>query len=124
MHLKQDKCLEIFRNCTEIREAIVSNEQNPEGLEMNQIFQMLFQNRHFLNMLGDLLSNKPASTKIEKFLAQQVKAKLRELQLDRNIQASFETLNQKIADRLRRLRNTQFELPDNMEDLNNENRRA
>ena len=75
-------------------------------------------------MLGDLLSKKPATTKIEKFLAQQVKAKLRELQLDRNIQASFETLNQKIADRLRRLKNTQFELPDNMEDLNNENRRA
>ena len=49
LHLKQDKCLEIFRNCTEIREAIVSNEQNPEGLEMNQLFQMLFQNRHFLN---------------------------------------------------------------------------
>jgi hypothetical protein len=57
-------------------------------------------------VLGDLLTKKPATTKIEKFLANQVKAKLRELQLDRNIQASFETLNQKIADRLKRLKNT------------------
>ena len=72
-------------------------------------------------MLGDLLTKKPATTKIEKFLANQVKARLRELQLDRNIQASFESLNQKIADRLRRLKNTQFELPDNMDDLNNTN---
>lgn len=56
-------------------------------------------------MLGDLLSKKPATTKIEKFLANQVKAKLREIQLDRNIASSFETLNQKIEERLRRLRN-------------------
>ena len=49
LHLKKDKCLEIFRNCTEVREAIVSQDLNPDGLEMNQLFQMLYSNRHFLN---------------------------------------------------------------------------
>lgn len=73
-------------------------------------------------MLGDILSKKPATTRVEKFLAQQVKAKLRELQLDRKIDESFQNLNQKIQDRLNRLKNTKFELPDDIEDLNKENR--
>ena len=73
-------------------------------------------------MLGDLLTKKPATTKVEKFLAHQVKEKLRELSLDKKIEASFQTLNQKIQDRLNRLRNTKFELPDDVEDLNKENR--
>lgn len=41
--------MEIFRNNTEIREIIVSKDQNPDGLEMTQIFEMLYQNKHFLN---------------------------------------------------------------------------
>lgn len=70
-------------------------------------FRFAINSNHMfvLLVLGDLLSKKPATTKIEKFLANQVKAKLREIQLDRNIASSFETLNQKIEERLRRLRN-------------------
>ena len=73
-------------------------------------------------VLGDLLSRKPATNKVEKFLANQVKEKLREYQLDRKIEASFDQLNQRIQERLKRLRNTKFELPDNIEDLSKENR--
>ena len=78
---------------------------------MNYLFDMLYSNRHFLNckfnlfsfinpllfiVLGDLLSKKPATTRVEKFLAQHVKEKLRELSLDKKIEASFESLSQKI----------------------------
>jgi hypothetical protein len=34
--------MEIFRNNTDIREIIVSKDQNPCGLEMIQIFEMLY----------------------------------------------------------------------------------
>lgn len=44
------------------------------------------------------------------------------MSLDKNIAASFQSLNQKIQDRLNRLKNTKFELPDDVEDLNKENR--
>jgi len=44
------------------------------------------------------------------------------MQLDRKIEASFDTLNQRIQERLRRLRTTKFELPDSVEDLNKDNR--
>jgi hypothetical protein len=41
--------MEIFRNNTEIREMIVSNVQNPQGYDLNQLIDMLFESRHFLN---------------------------------------------------------------------------
>lgn len=74
--------MEIFRNNTDIREIIVSKDQNPYGLEMTQIFEMLYQNKHFLNrkyniklinsfiVLGDMLTKRPATTKIERFFMQ------------------------------------------------------
>ena len=46
---KKDKCMEIFRNNTEIRELIVSNNHNPQGYDLNQLIDMLFESRHFLN---------------------------------------------------------------------------
>lgn len=119
---RKDKCLEVFRNCTEIRDAIVSPELNPQGLDLNQIVELLYSSRQFVNLLGDLLGKKPATPKLEKFFAQQVREKLRELSLDRKIEDSFAALSQRIQDRLNRLQNTKFELPDEMEDLNQEKR--
>ena len=34
--------MEIFRNNTDIREIIVSKDQNPKGLDMIRIFDMLY----------------------------------------------------------------------------------
>lgn len=40
-------------------------------------------------MLGDLLSKKSATTRLEKFFAQKVKERLREIKLDTGIQNAF-----------------------------------
>ena len=42
LHLKKDKTLEIFRNCTEVRELVMSQEHNPKNLKSNEIFDMLY----------------------------------------------------------------------------------
>ena len=70
-------------------------------------------------MLGDLLSKKASTTKLEKFFTKQVKDKLKEISLDLQIANSFNTINQKIQDRLNRLRNTKFE-PSKEADLEND----
>ena len=46
---KKEKCIEIFRNCTEIREIIVSSTHNPQHLEIGSIMDMLYKDQHFLN---------------------------------------------------------------------------
>jgi len=40
-------------------------------------------------VLGDLLSKKAATTKLEKFFAQQIREKLKEISLDHKIANSF-----------------------------------
>ena len=49
IHQKKEKCLELFRNNGDIRDLIVSRETNPQGLELNQIVDMLYSSSHFLN---------------------------------------------------------------------------
>lgn len=46
---KKDKCMEIFKNSSEVRELITSDELNPDRLSTGQLFDMLFSNRHFLD---------------------------------------------------------------------------
>ena len=86
---------------------------------------MLYENKHFRNckclslylvnliifylVLGDLLSKKASTTKLEKFFTNQVRDKLKEISTDMQIANSFNRINQKIQDRLNKLRNTKFE---------------
>ena len=66
---------------------------NPENVDLKTIIDSLFENQHFNNsklsilyfnlflilVLGDLLSKKSATTKLERFFASKVKERLREL---------------------------------------------
>ena len=72
-------------------------------------------------MLGDILIKKPATAKVEKFLASQVRQRLKEMQLDVKIENSFDNLNRKIQERLARLRSTQFEVPADLPGKDKEN---
>lgn len=82
---KKDKCIEVIRQSTEIHELIVSQVHNPSGMDLSQIVDSLFSNTHFINLLGELLTKRAATAKLEKFFAQQVKDLLRESHLDAKI---------------------------------------
>lgn len=64
-------------------------------------------------MLGDLLTYKPGTAKLEKFLAQQISEKLKELRTQMKIDETFSSLNQRIQQRLRKLRETKFIIDEN-----------
>ena len=78
---KKEKCLEIFRNSSEIREMIINREINTNALDLTKIIEMLYQQKNFLNcksffifllfilVLGDILVKRPTTTKLEKFFA-------------------------------------------------------
>jgi len=106
---KRDKCNEIFRNNSDIRDMITSPDLNPQGLELSDVVNILFQDNHFVNLLGDLLTQSRATSKIEKFFSNQVRNKLRERRTDAKINESFSDLNRRIQERLNRLKNTKFE---------------
>ena len=72
--------------------------------------------------MGDLLTRKPATAKLEKFFGNQVKQKLKELNLDNKIQQSFNAINQRIQNRIQALRNTRFEVPDSINEQDKENK--
>ena len=57
---------------------------------------MLFSEKHFTNQLGDLLSKRASTAKLEKFFSTKVKEKLKEISLDLKIEASFSSLQDKI----------------------------
>lgn len=100
--------MEILRNNNEIREMTVSEELNPNQVDISEIITMLFGNQHFLNLLGEVLTYKPGTSKLERFFVQQVRNKLNEMRTDMKIESAFSTLNQKIQARLNRLKETQF----------------
>ena len=54
---------------------------------------MLYEDSHFTDMLGDLLTRKPGTTKLEKFLSKQVKERLRSISLDLKVQEHFSDLS-------------------------------
>ena len=58
-----------MKNSSEIRELLMSDDHNPGQMELSQIYELLYSNKHFLNLLGDILIKKPATAKVEKFLA-------------------------------------------------------
>jgi hypothetical protein len=61
------------RNSSEVRELMTNSDLNPDSLSLLAISDMLFQNHHFCNLLGDLLSYKPSSAKVERFFVAQIK---------------------------------------------------
>jgi len=53
---------------------------------------MLFGNVHFTNLLGDLLTKRASTAKLETFFAAQVKDKLKEINTDLKIENTFKDL--------------------------------
>ena len=70
---------------------------------------MLFNNAHFRNLLGDLLTKRASTVKLEKFFANQVKEKLKELNTSRRIDDSLGGIQERIKARLARLQSTPFD---------------
>ena len=46
---KKEKCIEIFRNNSEIRDILTNRDENPDNYDLGQIIDMLYENQHFLN---------------------------------------------------------------------------
>ena len=51
-------------------------------------------------VLGDLLTKRPATKKVEQFMASQVQSKVDSMILDSKIQKQFEGINERIQARL------------------------
>ena len=51
-------------------------------------------------MLGDLLQKKPNSKRVEQFMASQISLRLDSLRIDAKIQKSFESINNRLQNRL------------------------
>ena len=107
LNQKKDKMVEIMKGSSEIHALLTSADKNPSGIDLQQIVNMLFTNKHFLNLLGDHLVKRASSAKLEKFLAKQVSQKLSEISTDMQIEASLNSIQQRIKDRLARLKNTE-----------------
>ena len=81
---KQEKCVEIIKQSTEVHEMLegVKDDEDiqtitgGQGIDLNAIVKLLFGDNHFMNLLGNLLTKKPATKKVEEFMAQQVQEKL------------------------------------------------
>ena len=111
---KRDKLYEVFKSSSEVHSLVTSSTYNPRNLELHEIVDMLFDNQHFRNLLGDLLTKRASTAKLEKFFATQVKSKLAEISTELRIESTFNSLAQRMQARLDRLKNTQFNpQPDN-----------
>ena len=55
---------------------------NGQGLDLNGIIKLLFADTHFMNLLGDLLTKKPATKKVEDFISAQVKDRIEAMKTD------------------------------------------
>ena len=55
-------------------------------IDVASVTNLLFSDQHFLNLLGDLLSKRPATKKVEAFFAVQVQLKIESMILDSKIQ--------------------------------------
>ena len=70
---KQEQCLELIKQNNEIHDLLQQAKTDKHVLAMtggrevdvNSITNLLFSDTHFLNMLGDLLSKRPATKKVE-----------------------------------------------------------
>ena len=77
---KQEKCIELIKQSTEVHEMLenirddedINTVTNGQGIDLNGIIKLLFSDAHFMNLLGNLLTKKPATKKVEDFMAQQI----------------------------------------------------
>jgi len=77
---KRDKVIDIFKQCTEVFEILEAAKKDPlviqatggQGLDPSSMVQQLMQDKHFNNMLGDLLNKRPGAKKVEIFMAKQL----------------------------------------------------
>ena len=91
---KTEKCQELIKQNSEIYDILQQAKNDPHVLTMtggrevdvNSITNLLFSDQHFLNLLGELLSKRPATKKVEAFFATQVQAKIDSMILDAKIQ--------------------------------------
>lgn len=60
-------------------------ELNHNDIGLQQMVDMLYEDRFFLTLLGNQLTTKPSTAKVEKFMANQIKGKLKEMQRDKQI---------------------------------------
>ena len=75
---KQEKCVELIKQSTEVHEMLenirddddINSVTNGQGIDLNGIIKLLFSDAHFMNLLGNLLTKKPATKKVEDFMAQ------------------------------------------------------
>jgi len=44
--------------------------------------ELLFRDKHFMNMLGDLLNKRPGAKKVEMFMAKHLQQRINEIQIE------------------------------------------
>ena len=77
---KQEKCFELIKQNGDIFRILEQAKTDKYVLAMTggrevdltAIYDMLFSDQHFLNLLGDLLTKRPATKKVEAFFSTQV----------------------------------------------------
>lgn len=115
---KRDKCVEIFKQCTEVFEILEAAKKDPiilqatnggHGLDPSSMCESLMKDRHFNNsklmlsfkiflVLGDLLNKRPVAKKVEVFMAKHLQTRINEIAVEMKIKSKFLLINLTHAD--------------------------
>ncbi|CDW86365.1 UNKNOWN [Stylonychia lemnae] len=106
---KRDKCIELMRNSTAVHDIIQKFKSDPQmsqvyNLDLNALVQIMFQDRHFTNLLTIELAKKQGANKLEKFIAEKLQDKLKSMHTEIQIRNKLESVNRRLQDRLERLK--------------------
>ena len=85
--------MEIIKQSGEVHEILENIKDDEDilaitggqGVDLNGIVKLLFGDTHFMNLLGNLLTKKPATKKVEEFMAAQVQDKIEQMRTDAKI---------------------------------------
>jgi len=58
-----------------------------QGLDPTSMCETLFKDKHFINMLGDLLNRRPGAKKVEIFMAKELRQRINEMQTEQKIKS-------------------------------------
>jgi len=104
---KRDKCVEIIKNSGAIHELLGRYKHDESmqayNLDVGYMVQLLFQDRHFTNLLIQQLGRKQSANKLEKFIAEKLQEKLKAMQLEQQIKARMDGVALRLQQRLQRL---------------------
>jgi len=104
---KRDKCVEIIKNSGAIHELLGRYKHDESmqayNLDVGYMVQLLFQDRHFTNLLIQQLGRKQSANKLEKFIAEKLQEKLKAMQLVQQIKARMDGVALRLQQRLQRL---------------------